>query len=295
MLLSCHIDTVSSLLTVRIVPSTGIVFGCEDGVAAAGDGSLRPSPANSHHASAKNRDMQTIPSRKGGRPPAVEHSPRALPRGSWAPACSRMPSVGKEVAVGEEGGRLRASSGAPSSHSAGKEVAVGEEGGSRRLEKEEGDALASAVAGSAPAPSAPDPPLALVLHWEGRPAGALLAHRAEGDTSCGRVASPSTMAAAARRTADPASWRADSVLPPPDLRRAPPHGVACWRACRPARQRVGARRGSAGAATAMERCSPCSGRRPWRHAEAAVAERVRAGAAKQEEERSVRDEGGGSW
>jgi hypothetical protein len=41
MLLSCHIDTVSSLLTVRIVPSTGIVFGCEDGVAAAGDGSLK--------------------------------------------------------------------------------------------------------------------------------------------------------------------------------------------------------------------------------------------------------------
>jgi hypothetical protein len=55
--------------------------------------------------SAKNRDMQTIPSRKGGRPPAVEHSPRALPRGSWAPACSRMPSVGKEVAVEKEGGR----------------------------------------------------------------------------------------------------------------------------------------------------------------------------------------------
>jgi hypothetical protein len=39
------------------------------------------------------------------------------------------------------------------------------------LEKEEGDALASVVAGSAPAPSAPDPPLALVLRWEGRPAG----------------------------------------------------------------------------------------------------------------------------
>jgi hypothetical protein len=46
---------------------------------------VRPSPADRRRASANNGNMQTPPSRKGGRPPAVERPPRASPRGSCLP------------------------------------------------------------------------------------------------------------------------------------------------------------------------------------------------------------------
>jgi hypothetical protein len=46
---------------------------------------LRLSPADRRRSSANNGNMQTPPSRKGGRPPAVERPPRASPRGSCLP------------------------------------------------------------------------------------------------------------------------------------------------------------------------------------------------------------------